>query len=272
MREPDEDPGRMALTWLGHGTVVAHGQSATVVIDPLLRDRLLFLRRYAPLGPAAQPTGQAVLLTHAHHDHLDIPSLRRLGRRVPKYAPSGADRVLVQHELGPVYRVTAGDMFEVGDIAVEVVPAIHSGGRFRRRAGDEAVGYVLARSALRVYVAGDTGLFEGMVDIGPVDVAVLPVGGWWSALGASHLNSAGAVAAANLLGARVLVPIHLSTFHPRYPSQSMLSSWAETSRVLTEQLRRYAPDVELRMLQPGETATFSTGPVPRGGPGPASVS
>ncbi len=248
-----------SLTWLGHGTVVVRAGSTVLFVDPLLRDRLLFLRRYAPLRSDGFAGTTAVLVTHAHHDHLDVASIRRLGGETPVYAPRGADRVARRHGLGPVAQVAVGDALEIGELHVDVVAAAHSGSRLRAKPGDQAVGYVFAHGGTRTWVAGDTALFDEMSGIGPVDVAVLPVGGWWRTLGPGHLDPRDAVVAAERVGARTLIPIHWGTFHPRYLSRSMLASWVETTHALKRAIASIAPDIELRMLQPGETSDLAPG-------------
>ena len=246
----------VALTWLGHGSVFVRSATTRLVVDPLLRDRVMFLRRGEPLDTRELLDPDAVLVTHAHHDHLDLASIRRFPPAAPKIAPAGAERVLRRRVRGPVRRVTAGDHLTIGDIDIDVVPAAHSGGRLRAQEGDEAVGYVFEVAGTRIYVAGDTSRYDEMAKIGPVDVAVLPIGGWWRTLGPGHMDTADAVEVAHVVGARVLVPIHWGTFHPRYLGRTMRATWADTELVLREYTHRRAPELELRLLRPGETTTF----------------
>jgi len=115
----------MKLTWLGHATVVIDTAGGRLVTDPVLRSRVAHLRRHA--APVTAPEHvDAVLLSHLHHDHLDIPSLRML--QAPVVAPPGSERTLRRLRLG-VSELAAGERIEVGDAQVTAVPAVHDGRR-----------------------------------------------------------------------------------------------------------------------------------------------
>src|SRR5689334_16182176 len=79
------------IVFLGHATVVIECDGVRVLTDPVLRSRVLHLRRQVNAVPAALTTDiDSVLISHLHHDHFDAPSLRRLGRDVPMIVPAGA--------------------------------------------------------------------------------------------------------------------------------------------------------------------------------------
>src|SRR4051812_22248555 len=85
MAEPDR------LTWLGHATILAELDGARILTDPLLRRRPMHLRRHVPdPDPEALRRLDAVFISHLHLDHLDVPSLRRLGTDVRLIVPRGA--------------------------------------------------------------------------------------------------------------------------------------------------------------------------------------
>ncbi|NED19241.1 MBL fold metallo-hydrolase, partial [Streptomyces sp. SID9913] len=108
-----------------------------------------------------------------------------------------------------------GEVLPVGGLVVRAVPARHDGRRLPvGRHVCPALGYVV-EGETRTYFAGDTGLFESMAEeVGPVDVALLPVGGWGPYLGAGHLDAGRAAQALALLGARAAVPVHYGTYWP----------------------------------------------------------
>ena len=67
------------LTWLGHATVLMDFSGTRVLTDPVLRGRLAHLLRAGPAPPMPADL-DAVLLSHLHHDHADVPTLKRIGR------------------------------------------------------------------------------------------------------------------------------------------------------------------------------------------------
>ena len=204
------------ITWVGHATVLVDTGAHRVVTDPTLTMRLAHLRRRVP-RPALDRV-DTVLVSHLHLDHLHLPSLRRL-------AP--VPRVVVPHGGGPlvasvttlVDEVEPGDRVVLGDdLAVQVVPAAHSSGRGpHSRASARPVGHIVEVAGdrpLRIYVAGDTDLFDGMADLGPVDVAFLPIWGWGPTIGEGHLDPERAAVATARIDPTVVVPMHWGTYSP----------------------------------------------------------
>jgi L-ascorbate metabolism protein UlaG (beta-lactamase superfamily) len=212
------------LTWLRHSTVVLEVDGVRIVTDPLLRDRVGMLRAVpvpatADLRPWTGRGFDAVLLTHLHHDHCDLPSLRALGAPAV-VAPVGAGAWLRRRGVGNVEELPVGDTRTVaGDVVVTAVPARHHGRREPWGPHATSVGHLVTCRDLTVWVAGDTDLHPGMAGIaamgprGVVDVAVVPVWGWGPRLGKGHLDPVRAAAAVRLVGARAAVPVHWGTLH-----------------------------------------------------------
>lgn len=183
------------VTWIGHSTVLLELDGVRLLTDPMLRPRVLHLRRVAP--PAVDVGAvDAILISHGHWDHLDSKSLARFDRRTRVVAPK---RV---RGFPNAVEVTAGDDVAVGPVTVTATPAVHVSG---------AVGYLVSGSA-RIYFAGDTDLFDDMRELAPVDVALLPIGGWGPRVPEGHLDPVRAVRALELLRPRVVVPIHWGTY------------------------------------------------------------
>jgi L-ascorbate metabolism protein UlaG (beta-lactamase superfamily) len=240
------------IRWLGHSTVLVELDGVRVLTDPLLRRRVLHLRRAAPLDRSGLADLDAVLLSHLHYDHVDLPSLRRLDRGVTVVVPQGGGRFLGRAGFHSVVELEAGGETRVGTLAVEAVPAEHGSGRLLgARTG--ALGYVLAGTR-RVYFSGDTGLFPGLADLGPVDVALLPIWGWGPSLGPGHLDPRGAAEALALIRPRIAVPVHWGTYYPltslRRSPPAFLSVPA---RAFVEAAAELAPDVDVRVLPVGGT-------------------
>src|SRR4051812_39799140 len=177
------------LTWYGHATVRLDLGATTLLTNPVLRARLAHLRRHAAAPPVPDDV-DAVLVSHAHHDHLDLPSLRRLAGTPTVVVPRGVARALRRVPMPEVVEIDPGERHEVGDVTVHAVEAAHDGRRAAPRTHPaEALGFVIEGAGLRIYFAGDTERFDGMgVVRGPVDVALLPVWGWGPTLGRGHMD------------------------------------------------------------------------------------
>ena len=146
--------------------------------------------------------------------------------------------------------VDAGDELELGGLVV----ACHAcRARVEPRALLGANGCArLRRARVRssVYFAGDTDLFDGMAELGPLDVAVLPVSGWGSKVPAGHLDPRRAAEALRLLRPRIAVPVHWGTFRTPFAPRPDDRPAVEFARAAAE----LAPEVDVRVLAIGETA------------------
>ena len=219
-----------------------------LVTDPVLRRRVWHLRREAAVDSRLLGTLDGVLVSHAHFDHLDRASLRRLHRSLPVVVPNGLGKLLRRWGFVRVLEVDAGDELEVGGLALRVTHAEHESRRWPLTAGTPSLGYV-AEGSTSVYFAGDTDLFGGMAELGQVDVAVLPVSGWGSRLPAGHLDASRAAEALRLLRPKIAVPVHWGTF--RTPFGARLGD--RPAREFARAAGEVAPDVDVRILRIGET-------------------
>ena len=233
------------LTWLGHSTVVVDVDGTRLLTDPVLRRRVWHLRREAPPEPGRV---DGILVSHTHFDHLDRASLRRFDRSLPVVAPSGVGKLLRGWGFRQVTELTAGERLELGGLAIRATHAEHESSRGPLSAPSASLGYVLEGST-SVYFAGDTDLFDGMAELAPVDVALLPVSGWGPRLPAGHLDPRGAAEALRLLRPRVAVPVHWGTFRTPFAARPDDGPAQEFARAAAE----LAPEVEVRVLAIGET-------------------
>jgi L-ascorbate metabolism protein UlaG (beta-lactamase superfamily) len=236
------------LTWLGHSTVVIDVDGTRLVTDPVLRRRVFHLRRAAAIEPGALGALDGILVSHSHFDHLDVPSLSRLPRSLSVVCPTGIGQLLRRRGFEQVHEVGPGEIVEVGGREVRATHAEHRTNRRPFAGRSAALGYVVEGSK-NVYFAGDTELFDGMADLGPIDVALLPVSGWGPRMPAGHLEPRSAAEALLLLRPKVAVPVHWGTF--RAPFGPRLDDRA--AREFASAAARLAPEVEVRVLQIGET-------------------
>jgi L-ascorbate metabolism protein UlaG (beta-lactamase superfamily) len=257
VRAQDRDAGLpelhappLTITWIGHGTVLVEAAGARLLTDPLLRPRVGPLRRAVAVPPALAGELDAVLVSHVHYDHLDVPSLR-LVRSKRFVVPRGASRLLTRRGFENVVELDKGAELSVGALTVHATPAAHPARRTPLSAPTPALGYLVSGHA-SLYYAGDTDIFDGMRELAPgLDVALLPVWGWGPRLGPGHLDPRRAAESLRLLAPRLAVPVHWGTYR-----RIGLSRDAAALREPAERFRRLAaelaPEVAVRILAPGE--------------------
>jgi len=241
----------MKITYLGHSSVIVELDGCKVLTDPLLRRRVLHLRRVAPDAiPGQLAATDLILVSHAHHDHLDTRSLKLVGGTPRVLCPAPARRAVAAAGLSPEV-MAAGGYARVGGLEVEAVHAAHDGRRYphHRHRRSDALGFVVRGAGGSVYFAGDTGWFEEIGEVGAVDVALLPVAGWGPHLGPGHLNPDEAASAAALISPRIAIPIHWGTYERMAMKPNGHRS--DPARRFCDQLAELAPGVAAELLEPG---------------------
>jgi L-ascorbate metabolism protein UlaG (beta-lactamase superfamily) len=239
----------------------------TLLTDPLLTDRLIHLRRRAGGTPELAGAPDAVLLSHLHADHFHLPSLRALPGEplliVPRGAADLVEQGLGRDAAGRCVELAPGEETAVGAVRVRAVKAAHPGGRgpwSRRQA--VALGFVV-EGASRTWYAGDTGLFDEMADLAPMDLALIPVGGWGPTLHAhEHLDAEQAAEALRRVRASWAVPVHWGTFWPIGLGRVRQHMFRDPGEHFAGHAREAAPDSRVRVLAHGESLTIR--PTPRG--------
>ncbi|MFJ3146312.1 MBL fold metallo-hydrolase [Streptomyces halstedii] len=250
----------MEVTWWGHATCTIEDSGVRLLTDPLFARRFAHLRRRrGEVPPPRAAVADAVLISHLHSDHLHLPSLTRLAPGSPLIVPRGAVaavpglRVLRRVRGLRITEVAPGDEVAVGALRVRAVPALHDGRRLPvgpRRT--PALGYVVEGEA-RTYFAGDTALFDAMAEaVGPVDVALLPVGGWGPYLGHDHLDAVRAAHALALLAPRSAIPVHYGTYWPIGMDGIRPHEFHAPGDEFVRQAARLAPEVSVHRLGHGE--------------------
>jgi len=240
------------VTYVGHATTLIDVGGTRLLTDPLLRQHLGHIRRIAPPPPPTTAEGvAAVLISHAHHDHLDLPSLRRLPAGARVIAPAGCAAIVRRWTRHEVVQAVPGARVALGDVSVLTVPVEHDGRRFSIGPRLSAVGYVVEGSS-RVAFFGDTDLYDGMRELaGDLDVALVPVWGWGPRVGPGHLDPERAARAVALLRPRVAVPIHWGTLAA--PRVWWRADPGMPARTFAELVGRLAPSTEAKILAPGES-------------------
>ena len=218
--------GQMGVTFIGHASFFLQVGGVSVVVDPIFSPWLFVLKRLRRPGLRIQdlPPLDAVLVTHAHFDHLHRPSLRALARtsvlkcgRAPLLIVPARVRDLV-FDLGyrTVVELDWWQELQLGKTRVTATPAEHWGARVIRDMHRGYGGYVLACQEHSVYHSGDTAYFDGFAEIGRrlnPEVALLPIGAYHPEnFRTVHASPEDALRGFVEMGAQHMVPMHYGTF------------------------------------------------------------
>lgn len=227
-QQPDDAVGELLaaqglrVDWLGHAGFLVRWGVLTIVLDPNASAHCCYVapRLMEPPDDLAQlGRVDAVCLSHAHFDHLDLPTLRRLTDLRNLVIPFGCDGYVSGVQPGATRHVVeAGGRVALDGLDIIAVPAAHNGNRghpFRSR--QPALGYMIKRNGFTLYFAGDTAFRNPFALIGAAhrpDVAILPIGAFEPArvLSHFHMNPEEAVSAAAQLGVKGVIPAHFGTF------------------------------------------------------------
>lgn len=218
----------ITLAWLGHATVLINFYGVRIVTDPVLFSRIgvdLGIGSLGPLrlvqsalAPDQLPELDLVLVSHAHFDHLDTPSLAAIRGTPAAVMARGTSDLLPRQHYASVTELGWNDSTRVatprGEILVRGLEVRHWGARIQRDTWRGYGGFVLEREGRRLLIGGDTAettAFRGHRRFGPFDAAVMPIGAYnpWIT---NHCTPEQAVAMADAAGARVFAPIHHRSF------------------------------------------------------------
>jgi L-ascorbate metabolism protein UlaG (beta-lactamase superfamily) len=252
------------VTWVGHATALLDIDGYRVITDPLMTSRVAHLRRRRPMPSPDVYDVDLILLSHVHVDHLHLRSLQRLRPTAKVLTPQGSARLLRKVGFTDVREIVVGDRIETGQIdsgpiTVEVVPAAHKRGRGpHSRVSADPVGFVVDGAGRRVYFPGDTDLFDGMADLGDIDVALLPIWGWGSTLGEGHLNPRRAAEATRIIRPELLLPIHWGTYAPEDGRRRLPTWFDQPPQELRTQLDAIDELHRLALVEPGGSVTVAS--------------
>lgn len=240
-----------SVRFLGHSTLLLDLDGTQVITDPILRPRIPGLIHRHPLrNHSIVERVQSVLISHVHHDHLDLPSLRRLPPDAQVLGPVGSAGLLRRNHIN-VRELRPSESCQVGSLRIVATPAKHFGFRVPFGPWAASLGFVLEGS-LRIYFAGDTAVFPEMRDLGPIDLALLPVAGWGPVVTPGHMWPRQAVDALHLIQPRAAIPIHWGSLVPIAVHARNWSYLHRPPHEFAEIARRELPDVAVTVLEPGE--------------------
>jgi len=211
--------------WLGHSTVLLKVDGFTILTDPVLGKRAgidlwLFTagiqRIVAPALDASKlPPIDLILSSHAHMDHLDTASMRKLeSKRTQVVMASSTSDIIRARKFGKVMELGWDQAAQVGAARVRAFEVNHWGARMRSDTYRGYNGYVVEVGRRRILFAGDTALtgnFQTLKQRRDADVAIMPIGAYnpWIRY---HCTPEQAMRMANDAGAEFLIPVHHQTF------------------------------------------------------------
>jgi L-ascorbate metabolism protein UlaG (beta-lactamase superfamily) len=234
----------LAAVWIGHATVLLRIGGLNVLTDPVLSNRIGLgfglvtggpTRLLAPaLSMRELPPIDLMLISHAHFDHLDRPTLARLPKDTPIVtAPHTLDLI---RDLGfrRIAELPWGDSLEVSGLTVTARRIEHWGARTFLDDHRGFNAYLLESAPHRVLYGGDTAYHEHFKDLRRIDLAILGIGGYNPYVQA-HATPEQAWAMANHMSARHFLPMHHGTFRlshepPREPMERLLAAAGPDAR------------------------------------------
>jgi L-ascorbate metabolism protein UlaG (beta-lactamase superfamily) len=219
-------PGELGITFIGHSSFFIQIGGRKVLIDPVFAERLIALRRLRRPGVKIKdlPAIDMVLLSHAHMDHLNRPSLRRIvahnnkvsGRAPIAVVPWGVEDLVKDLGFARVVILEWWQTKSIGGLELTMTPCKHWGARFFKDTHRGFGGYVIRGGGHALYHSGDTAYFDGFTHIGKrlkPEIALLPIGAYRpDSYRGVHTCPEEALQAFLDLGARRMIPMHYGTF------------------------------------------------------------
>jgi L-ascorbate metabolism protein UlaG (beta-lactamase superfamily) len=254
-------PGELGVTFIGHSSFLLQVHGRKLLVDPVFSKRLVLLRRQRHPGVvvAELPAIDLILLTHAHMDHLDMASLRRViratrrltGKTPEVIVPRGVEDLVEKLGFSRIHGLSWWEKVEVEGLTITMTPCKHWGARMFRDTHRGYGGYVVQGGGQSVYHSGDTAYFDGFREIGAKlkpEVALLPIGAYFpDSYRSVHTSPEEAVRAFVEVGAQKMVPMHYGTFRlGREPME-------EPVQRLEAEAERLGIKRQIKILAEGET-------------------
>lgn len=208
----------IGVTWIGHASFLVQAGGMNILIDPIWAKWLKVVKRVKHPGiPLPDlPSINLVLVTHAHFDHLDRKTLRKIAGEQPIIVPFEVGSLV--HDLGfsDVHELDYWKSINMGPLKITLTPCHHWGARLLHDTHRGFGGFVIETEGRAIYHCGDTAYFPGFKEIGKhfqIEIAMMPIGAYDPPSGREvHMNPEESVQAFIDLRAKKLIPMHYGSF------------------------------------------------------------
>lgn len=246
-----------AITYLGHASTIVRLGGLNVYTDPHFGRRALWAKRHQEIiPPETLPPPDAIVISHAHYDHLDLHSFKYFSSRVPVFIPYGLKDFLARHIRNPLIELHPESEFLLQEkVTLCTIPVRHRGGRISGLRYRGSTGYLLKGEGGTVFFAGDTAYHPPLRQLSEknsIDCALLPIGPcyprWFMKW--RHLNPEEVLRLFQEMGARTMIPIHWGVFRMGLEGAATPLHWLK-NHLETSPLKE-----RVTILQPGESWTL----------------
>lgn len=243
---------KLKITFVGHATFLIEMGGEFLLTDPNFSHKILGFSRLQEPGirPDTLPDLNAITVTHAHYDHLDIFSYKYFPLKTPIVVPEGLGKLINKFLPNPVTEILPWSEHQIGNITIFTVPVKHQGFRLSGLTYRATTGYLFKKDDLSIFFPGDTAYSEHFAEIAKahkIDIALLPIGAYeprWF-MKNRHMNPEEALKAFEDLKARIMIPYHWGAFKISAEKPEAPLEWLQ--KILSEKA-----DERVKILKPGE--------------------
>jgi L-ascorbate metabolism protein UlaG (beta-lactamase superfamily) len=230
---PKLHKGQVAITWIGHASFLIQFSDLNILIDPNFANWLFLLKRLRKAGLKLKdlPPIDLVLLTHAHFDHFNRRTLKRIPAPKTGIMPWGVGKLAQGLGFTRIIEMEWWETFCGKEWKVVFTPAKHWGARYLRDLHRGYGGFVIEHQGRKVYHAGDSAYFDGFKEIGrrcQPEIALLPIGAYFpDSFRTVHMGPDEALKVFRDVRAKYMVPMHYGTFKLSFESMDEPPRWLQ---------------------------------------------
>lgn len=244
---------KLKITAIGHATHLIEMGGEFLLTDPIFSKKVLFQKRHQEVGikPEDLPPLSAIVVTHAHYDHLDLFSYKYFSLKTPIVVPMGLGKFMAKFLPNPIVEIPPWSEHHVGGLTIHSIPVKHRGFRLSGLTWRATTGYVFEQENQKILFPGDTAYgehFKKIATLHKIDVALLPIGSYaprWF-MKHRHMNPSEAVDAFLDLKAGAMIPYHWGVFRISQEELEAPGLWLKN--ILSEK-----PELNVKILEPGQS-------------------